>query len=1136
MRPSTRPSHTRRRLASVGLIGALALSLVPVRAVTAVSPDLVVSQVYGGGGNAGATFTTDFIELYNRGAAPASLNGLSLQYASATGTGNFGANSGQLTELPSVSLAPGSHFLVAQASGANGAPLPVTPDLVDPTPINMSGTAGKVALVTGIATLGCNGGSTPCAPDALARIVDLVGYGNANFFEGTAAAPTLSATTAALRAGGGATDTDDNAADFTAATPNPRSSTDAAPSVTSTTPAHQATGVSPGATIQVTFSEPVAVTDPWFTIACVSTGSHAATVSGGPTTYSIDPTVDFGPDESCTLTIAAAEVADLDTNDPPDQMAADHVVTFTTSTVEPCEQPFTTIPEIQGSGQAAAITGPVTTQGVVVGDYEGPAPAIRGFYLQDAAGDGDPATSDALFVFNANDDEVSLGDVVRVSGNATEFQDQTQIEFATITDCEATGDIEPTDVTFPVASTTFLERFEGMLVRLPQTMVVTEHFQLGRFGQVVLAAETRLRQPTATVAPGAPAAALQAANDLRKIILDDALQNQNPDPILWGRDGDPLSASNTLRGGDTATGIVGVMTYTWAGNAASGNAFRIRPIGALDGVLPDFQPANPRSDDPPEVGGTIRVAGMNLLNYFDTFDGLPDNVDNCSFGTLGPPADCRGADTQTEFDRQWPKTVAAILDIDADVLGVNEIQNDGYGPTSSIAHLVGKLNAEAGPGTYAYIDVDAGTGQVDAAGTDAIKVGLIYKPASVTPVGQTAALNSVAFVNGGDSGPRSRPSIAQAFETADGARFVVDVNHFKSKGSACDAPDAGDGQGNCNQVRTNAANVLAAWLASDPTGTGDDDILIVGDLNSYTREDPIVALETAGYTNLVGTLLGPDAYSFVFDGQWGYLDYALASGSALTEVEGVGEYHINADEPNVLDYNTDFKSPAQIAGLYAPDKFRVSDHDPILVGLSPVNDPPSADAGGPYTVVEGGTVALAATGADPEGTDVSFSWDLDGNGTFETPGRTPVFSAAALEAPATRTITVRVEDAFGNATTDDATVTVIWDFRYRFPIQAPPAVNRSVAGLPVPITFSLDGDQGLGVLDGAPTFQRTDCATGAPIGDAQPTESVGQLVYVRVIDRYIYLWRTRRSMAGWCGTFVLHLEDGTSHEALFRFR
>ena len=184
----------------------------------------------------------------------------------------------------------------------------------------------------------------------------------------------------------------------------------------------------------------------------------------------------------------------------------------------------------------------MTTQGVVVGDYEGPSPALRGFFIQDPTGDGNPATSDGIFVFEgSNANTVNLGDVVRVTGTAGENQGQSQVSVGTIIKC-GTATVAPTDVTFPVASTDALEQYEGMLVRLPQTMYVTEHFQLGRFGQVVLSSGGRLAQPTNVVAPGAPAQALQAQNDLNKIILDDGSQAQNPDPILFARGGQPLSA------------------------------------------------------------------------------------------------------------------------------------------------------------------------------------------------------------------------------------------------------------------------------------------------------------------------------------------------------------------------------------------------------------------------------------------------------------------------------------------------------------------------------------------------------------------------------------------------------------------
>ncbi len=797
---------------------------------------------------------------------------------------------------------------------------------------------------------------------------------------------------------------------------------DAAPDVASTVPADGATNVPLNQNITVNFTEPVNVTDPWFSLTCATSGTHAAAVSGGPASFTLNPTTDFVFGEACTLVIDASKVSDQDNNDPPNNMVFNFTAGFTTEP-DPCTLPFTPIYQIQGIGPAAAITGTVTTEGVVVGDYEGASPTLRGFYFQDLTGDANAATSDGIFVFNGNNNNVSLGDVVRVTGTASEFQDQTQISSTSIRKC-GTGSVAPVDVTFPVPSATYLEQYEGMLVRLPQTLYVTEHFQLGRFGQVVLSSGGRLKQPTNIVLPGAPALAMQDANNLNRIILDDALQNQNPDPILFGRGGNPLSASNTLRGGDTASNIIGIMTYTWAGNAASGNAYRVRPINALGGSV-NFVAANPRPASAPAVGGELKVAGMNLLNFFNTFDGLPDTVDNCTNGVGGAATDCRGADTAAEFARQWPKTVAAIVGTGADVIGVNEIENDGYGPTSAIQFLVDQLNAATAPGTYAFIDVDTATGQVNALGTDAIKVGMIYKPAVVTPIGQTSALNSVAFVNGGDSVPRSRPSLAQAFEqNSDGARFIVDVNHLKSKGSACTVPDALDGQGNCNIVRVNAAIALMAWLATDPTGTGDPDVLLMGDYNSYAMEDPITVIRNAGFTNLIEAFLGPDAYSYVFDGQWGYLDHALGSASIVSQVSGVGDWHINSDEPSVLDYNTDFKTVNLQNTLYAPDQFRISDHDPVIVGLD-LNAPPSVDAGGPYMVSEGGSVGVSAAGSDPDVGDIlTYEWDLDNNGSFETAGQSVTFSAVGLDGPSSHTIKVRVTDNGNLTAVASATVTV----------------------------------------------------------------------------------------------------------------
>ena len=172
--------------------------------------------------------------------------------------------------------------------------------------------------------------------------------------------------------------------------------------------------------------------------------------------------------------------------------------------------------------------------------------------------------------------------------------------------------------------------------------------------------------------------------------------------------------------------------------------------------------------------------------------------------------------------------------------------------------------------------------------------------------------------------------------SGDGEVLVVSVNHFKSKSGGCDVPDARDLQGNCNAVRTAAARELATFLAADPTGTGDPDVLLVGDLNAYAMEDPVTTLLARGFTNLETTRRADresTGYSYGFDGQWGSLDHALASASLAAQVTGVTTWHINADEPPVLGYETAFKSAAQRATLFAPDPFRSSDHDPVLVGI-----------------------------------------------------------------------------------------------------------------------------------------------------------------------------------------------------------
>jgi predicted extracellular nuclease len=310
----------------------------------------------------------------------------------------------------------------------------------------------------------------------------------------------------------------------------------------------------------------------------------------------------------------------------------------------------------------------------------------------------------------------------------------------------------------------------------------------------------------------------------------------------------------------------------------------------------------------------------------------------------GPSQDfeCRGADADQplEFERQRDKLLAALDGLDADIIGLNELENTpGVEPLGDAGSgIVAGLNSLPDAEPYAFID----TGVI---GTDAIRVGLIYRPARVTPLGDFAVLDSSVDPRFIDT--KNRPALAQTFvANANGARFTVVVNHLKSKGSDCldvSDPDTGDGQGNCNLTRLAAAEALVDWLATDPTGSGDADVLIMGDLNSYAKEDPIVAIKAGAdgdrrtpddYRNLIRKYQGRYAYSYVFDGQAGYLDHALGSRTLARQSTGAADWHINADEPDLLDYDTSFKPEAQEA-IYEPDAYRSSDHDAVVIGVTP---------------------------------------------------------------------------------------------------------------------------------------------------------------------------------------------------------
>ncbi|MFQ6005936.1 MAG: ExeM/NucH family extracellular endonuclease [Woeseia sp.] len=592
----------------------------------------------------------------------------------------------------------------------------------------------------------------------------------------------------------------------------------------------------------------------------------------------------------------------------------------------------TPIHEVQGSGRSSPVNGQaVSVRGIVTGDFQdGDADAqndLGGFYLQEEMPDADPATSEGVFVSDGASPavDVNVGDRVTVEGTVSEFSRETRVEATSVrVDAVAAAVIPATDVNLPAAGTVSnadrepiadLERLEGMLVRFPQTLSVTNLFELERYGEVLLSQGGRLRQFTNGNAPdvaGNAAHGGQAA--ARSVMLDDGLTIMNAAPVRYLDPAVSTTPGYSVRAGDGITNLTGNVRYSRGSGVNGAETYRLVPTAG-----PQFVPANPRPAAAPNVGGTLRVASFNVLNFFTTID-TGQNI-------CGPSGDrgCRGADSQQEFDRQRGKIVTALIALDADIVGLMELENNA---TAALQSLVNGLNAAAGAGSYAFVD----TGTI---GSDAIRVGLLYRPASVAAAGTFAILDSTVDPRFDDA--RNRPVLAQSFtKVANGAILTVAVNHLKSKGSSCSSvgdPDLNDGQGNCNATRTGAAAALADWLAGDPTASGDPDVLIIGDLNAYLQEDPVTTLEAAGYDNLLENFVGPGSYSFVFAGQAGALDHALASASLVSQVSGVAEWHINADEPAVLDYNLEFgRDPAIFDGT---TPYRASDHDPVVVGLNP---------------------------------------------------------------------------------------------------------------------------------------------------------------------------------------------------------
>jgi uncharacterized protein len=675
---------------------------------------------------------------------------------------------------------------------------------------------------------------------------------------------------------------------------------------------------------------------------------------------------------------------------PPPNPAPPPIAALPTCTAQvSANAPLKDIGAVQGTGSISPLVSQtVTVRGVVVGEFQNQASTqLNGFFIQQPVPDADPSTSEGIFVFAPGAAKVNKGDYVQVAGLVGEFSSSTASGTATVSDsitqiggtvtvsvCGSGVAVTPTQVSLPLANAADLERYEGMLVEFTQTLAVTESFESGRFGQFVLSLGGRQFHPN-----NGNVTVTNDKNKLERIVLDDGSSAQNPNPTPYFS---APGAAGTRRIGDTVQKLTGVLSH-------NNGAYRIHPT-----IAPTFVAASPRPAAPPVLPGTLKVASFNVLNYFTT---------------LGQ----RGANTAAEFTRQRAKIIEAIAGLDADVLGLMEIENNNDVATND---LVAGLNAKLGAGTYAA--VNSGT-----FGTDQIKVDILYKPAKVARVGSLVLPTGADLAN--YTAASGRPPLAQRFASvANNGSFWFVVNHFKSKGSCPASGDVELGQGCWNSARTVQAAALNNFITT-LKAQGESDVLMMGDFNSYLLEDPPKALEAAGFESLLKRVSANDRYTYVFSGETGALDHAYASDTLKAQVTGVGVWHINADEPPVLDYNTEFKTDDR----YAPTPYRASDHDPVLVGLTLTADTlvslPVLNVSLPIAAQVGRPVTVAVTDALPGGTAtvtaLSINWgDATAPSTLPGPGSaTHTYSAVG-----SYTVVVTLASSSGQSASKSAVVTV----------------------------------------------------------------------------------------------------------------
>ena len=625
----------------------------------------------------------------------------------------------------------------------------------------------------------------------------------------------------------------------------------------------------------------------------------------------------------------------------------------------------TPIADIQGTGDASPIQGKtVTTRGVVTAAY--PEGGLNGYYIQTPGTGGadraDGAASDGIFVYSPDTvADTNIDDHVEVTGTVSEHYGQTQISVSASdlkTVDEPAEAVKPVEDAFP-AGDEKRESLEGMLLQPSESLTVADNYNTNTYGEVVLATgEGTLDQPTDVHRPGTPEAkALEAENLDREVVLDDGatvnfLKADKDIPLPYLSKEDPVRVG--AQANFTSPVVLGFDHEKW----------RFQPTTRLTGDNAEaVQPTSftdTRTETPEAVGGQVSLASFNVLNYFTT---TGDQLSGCQYYddregnhiTVRGGCDARGAANAESLKRQETKIVTAINKLDASVVSLMEIENSaafGKDRDDALATLVKRLNEAAGSEKWDFVDSPAAVPSDE----DVIRTALIYQPAEVAPQNESTILDDQdAFSN-------AREPLSQAFAPKDGTgeiekdeTFVTISNHFKSKGSGSGPgnEDSGDGQGASNADRVKQAEALVGFAGDQQEATNSDLVYLLGDFNSYTQEDPMQVFYEAGYKDIAAEKT--DESTYVYGSRTGSLDHVLAldasdeadgagtDATAFDSVTGADVWNINSVESLALEYS---RFNYNVSDLFAPDQFRASDHDPVVVGLFDPSDEGGDDDAG----------------------------------------------------------------------------------------------------------------------------------------------------------------------------------------------